>query len=40
MIANTVLVPHAGIDGCKCYVDAAPEKRTEVMILAPYVMRW
>jgi len=33
MIDNTVPVSHAGINGSKCYVDAAPEKRAEVMIM-------
>jgi hypothetical protein len=40
MIDNTVPVSHAGINGSKCYVDAAREKRAEVMIMVSYVTGW
>ena len=40
MIDNTVPGSHAGINGRKCYIDAAPEKRAEVMIVVSYVRGW
>ena len=40
MIDNTVPVSHAGINGSKCYVDGAPEKRAEVMIIVSTKVGW